>query len=247
MTCGAEIKRYDLIPILSYLLLRGKCRNCGAKISPRYAIIEALTAVLFTLVFMRFDFLYYGFLYPAIVCLFLAATIVIAFEDLDTQTMSISVLLWISGFAAAATVLYLLPESIYRRSARLAELTGITLVDRIIGLFAVSVPFLLIGFVITPLVYRAVMKNKGEPVYGFGMGDIVLMAAAGLMLGVKGVVVGAFIGIIAGAVYGMILRRMENRNLEKTAKFAFGPFLCLGITVAVFYGNTLWDAYMSLF
>jgi leader peptidase (prepilin peptidase)/N-methyltransferase len=191
--------------------------------------------------------LFYGFLYPAVTCLFLAAVIIVAFEDLDTQEMSISVLLWMSGFAAAATGITLLPERINIRASRLVNLTGITLQDRIIGLFAVSVPLLIIGFVITPLIYRAVTKSK-TPVYGFGMGDIVLMAAAGLMLGVKAVAAAVFIGIIIGAVYGIILRRIENNNDGKVSnKFAFGPFLCIGIVIALFFGNNIVNAYFNLF
>ncbi|MDR0942990.1 MAG: prepilin peptidase [Ruminococcus sp.] len=305
MTCGAYIKHYDLIPIFSWLILRGKCRNCGAKISPRYMLIETLTAVLFTCVFIKYDTAAYGFLFPMFACLFLAAVIVVCFEDLDTKSMSISVLLWMGAFAIGETLTALFA----RQSGYIESVTRISLTDRIIGMFAVSVPLLLIGFVITPLIYvyvisddhkerRKLLKRLSSnlapydenrvksalakvderikeqgPVYGFGMGDVVLMAAAGLMLGVKAVVTAAFIGIVLGGIYGIIIKS-KGEKAEETAepiesapiaselsdsapalptssspasdRFAFGPFLGIGIVTAVYVGNAVWDWYFSL-
>ena len=82
MTCGTPIKWYDLIPVFSWLFLRGKCRACGAKISARYILVESLTGIMFVLTFMRFDtFITHGLMYPAFCCLFIAGLIVIGFED----------------------------------------------------------------------------------------------------------------------------------------------------------------------
>jgi leader peptidase (prepilin peptidase)/N-methyltransferase len=305
MTCGAYIKHYDLIPIFSWLILRGKCRNCGAKISPRYMLIELLTAVLFTGIFVKFNTAAYGFLFPMFACFFLATVIVVCFEDLDTKSMSISVLLWMGAFAIGETLTVL-----FTRQGRYIEsVTEILLVDKIIGMFAVSVPLLLIGFVITPLIYVYVISDDhGErrkllkrlssnlapydetrvksalakvderikaqgPVYGFGMGDVVLMAAAGLMLGYKGVVTAAFIGIVFGGIYGIIIKYKGEKIEEQTVaieststvsepsdsappasassapvsdRFAFGPFLGIGIVTAVYVGNAVWDWYFTL-
>jgi leader peptidase (prepilin peptidase)/N-methyltransferase len=276
MTCGAEIKRYDLIPIVSWIILRGKCRNCGAKISPRYMIVESLTAVLFTLTFVKYDTALYGFIFPMLLCFFIAAVIVVAFEDLDTKTMSVSVLVWMGIFA----VLEIANVKFLANTAYIEMMTGTNPTDKIIGLFAVSVPLALIGFVITPLVYvyflsedhkerrklRKRLKSDLAPfdenrvktalaevngriesrgqVFGFGMGDVVLMGAAGLMLGFKAAVTAVFIGIILGAVYGIILKARAGDSEDNS--FAFGPFLCIGIAAAVFIGNGLWDAYFSM-
>jgi leader peptidase (prepilin peptidase)/N-methyltransferase len=278
MTCGAEIKHYDLIPIVSWIILRGKCRNCGAKISPRYMIVESLTAVLFTLTFIKYDSAEFGFIFPMLLCFFLAAVIVVAFEDFDTKTMSVSVLVWMGIFA----ILEIINVRFFANTAYIEMMTGTNFTDKIIGLFAVSVPLALIGFVFTPLVYvyflsddhkerRKLRKRlKGDlapfdenrvkaalaevnerieakgQIFGFGMGDVVLMGVAGLMLGVKAVVTAVFIGIILGAVYGIILKAKAADGDSDDNSFAFGPFLCIGITAAVFIGNRLWDAYFSL-
>jgi leader peptidase (prepilin peptidase)/N-methyltransferase len=297
MTCGAEIKRYDLIPILSWIILGGRCRNCKAPISPRYMMVESLTAVLFVTVFAFHDVIQYGFFYPALLCLFIATLIVLCFEDMDTQTMSLSVLLFSLLFAASVTVYTALPNM----GEYISFVTGITTKSRIIGMFIVSVPLLLIGFVITPLVYKGLLsedhserrkllarlksglspfdekkvraalepievriKERG-PVYGFGMGDVVLMVAAGLMLGVKATIVAVFIAILLGAIYGIAVKNKKD-NTEtaveteaepadeteeneptpvKNRAFAFGPFLCIGTLIAMFAGNEIADLYLK--
>lgn len=278
MTCGAEIKRYDLIPLFSWLILGGKCRACKAPISPRYPLVEGLTGVLFTLMFMKYDFIYDGFAYPVMLCLFLAGIIVIGFEDFDTQEMSVCVLVYLGIVAFVSAVLSVLCPTVFRGNTLLVT-------ERIIGIFAVSLPLLLIGFVITPLVYilfvsddhRSIrrlkrrLKNKGlsvkerdrvtnslneklaavkerGPVFGFGMGDVIFMAAGGLMLGWKAVIVAAFIAIVLGALYAMVLKIISAKKGEESeSAFAFGPFLAIGLAAAAFFGTEIFDLYMNAF
>lgn len=275
MTCGTPIKWYDLIPVFSWLFLRGKCRACGSKISGRYILVESLTGIIFTLTFMRFDVIEQGLIYPALVCLFLAGVIVIGFEDYDTQEMTVSVLVYLVLVATAARVLTtLFPDA--------AGGCRETVVDCFIGLFSISVPFLIFGFVLTPLIYSLInedhksarkikkrlkkmnpnsaeakklykeldkhlnaIKETGH-VYGFGMGDIILMAAGGLMLGWKAAVVAAFIAIISGAIYSFALKFKAAETDEESVKaFAFGPFLAIGLGVASFCGTQLMDWYIN--
>lgn len=276
MTCGTPIKWYDLIPVFSWLFLRGKCRACGAKISGRYILVESLTGIIFTLTFMRFDVIEQGLIYPALVCLFLAGVIVIGFEDYDTQEMTVSVLVYLVLIATATRVITTLLPDITRDCKD-------KVVDCFIGLFSVSVPFLIFGFVLTPLIYsffvsedhksarnikkrlKSMNPNSAEakklhkeldkhltaiketgPVYGFGMGDVILMAAGGLMFGWKAAVVAAFIAIIAGAIYSFVLKFKAAETEEESVKaFAFGPFLAIGLGLASFFGTQLMDWYIN--
>lgn len=278
MTCGAYIKWYDLIPVFSWLFLGGKCRACKSKISPRYIIVESLTGILFFLTFLRFDVISDGLIYPAVLCLFIAGLIVIGFEDYDTQEMTLGVLIYLTTVAAIARIGSTLVPSSFRGNE-------VPLIDGIIGMFCISVPFLLFGFVFTPLIYcfiisddhkaarkikrRLKKENLNEKeteklqktldkhleaiketgsVYGFGMGDIILMAAGGLMLGWKATVVAAFIAIILGAVYAVILKIKANRSdegEEVVKAFAFGPFLVIGLVLASFFGTELMDMYID--
>lgn len=276
MTCGTPIKWYDLIPVLSWLLLKGKCRACGAKISGRYILVESLTGLIFVLTFMQFDVINDGLIYPALLCLFIAGLIVIGFEDYDTQEMTVGVLIYLLIIAVATRTLTVVFPN---------EMRGCTinLFDGIIGMLCISVPFLIFGFVITPLIYslaissdhkaarkikRRLKKGKLDskeseklhktldkhleaiketgPVYGFGMGDVILMSAGGLMLGWKATIVAAFIAIFLGAFYALLLKIKANRSDEESAKaFAFGPFLTIGLALASFFGTELMDWYIG--
>ena len=277
MTCGEPIKWYDLIPVFSWLFLRGKCRACGSKISGRYILVESLTGIMFVLTFMRFDVISDGILYPALICLFIAGLIVIGFEDYDTQEMTIGVLIYLAVVAAVVRLLEMFAPDIMFRGCE------ITITDGLIGMVCISVPFLIFGFVLTPLIHKLFISedhksarkirsrlkkmnaNSAEakklqkaldkhleaikeaaPVYGFGMGDIILMAAGGLMFGWKATVVAAFFAIILGAVCALILRaRAAHRDEEEVKAFAFGPFLTAGLALASFFGTELMDMYIN--
>lgn len=276
MTCGAEIKRYDLIPLFSWIILGGKCRNCKAPISPRYSVVEGLTGVLFVLMFIKYDIIADGIIYPALLCLFLAGVIVIGFEDFDTQEMSVCVLVYLGILAFVTRVLSVLLPTALRGNS-------VTIVEGLIGMFSVSLPLLIIGFVITPLVYilfisedhkmvrklkkrlkrenlngrekekvenalnekLAAVKEQG-PVFGFGMGDVVFMAAGGLMLGWKATVVAMFIAIILGAVAALVIKLRARKSEEETDNaFAFGPYLAIGLAAAAYYGTEIFDMYYT--
>ena len=276
MTCGAEIKRYDLIPLFSWIILGGKCRNCKAPISPRYSVVEGLTGVLFVLMFIKYDIIADGIIYPALLCLFLAGVIVIGFEDFDTQEMSVCVLVYLGVLAFVTRVLSVLLPTALRGNS-------VSIVDGLIGMFSVSLPLLIIGFVITPLVYilfiseehkmirklkkrlkrenlngrekekvenalnekLAAVKEQG-PVFGFGMGDVVFMAAGGLMLGWKATVVAMFIAIILGAVAALVIKLRARKSEEETDNaFAFGPYLAIGLAAAAYYGTEIFDMYYT--
>lgn len=276
MTCGTPIKWYDLVPVFSWLFLRGKCRACGSKISGRYILVESLTGILFVLTFIGFDVIVDGLIYPALLCLFIAGLIVIGFEDYDTQQMTVGVLLYLAVVAVLTRIL----TTLFPKAIRGCDVTA---TDGLIGMFAVSVPFLLFGFVLTPLIYslfvsedcksaRKIKKRiakmsekdkeraklqkeldkrlaeikKTGPVYGFGMGDVILMAAGGLMYGWKAAVVAAFTAIIFGALYALVLKLKASRSDSEAVKaFAFGPFLTVGLVFASFFGTQLMDLYID--
>lgn len=275
MTCGAEIKRYDLIPIISWMfVLKGKCRSCGEKISGRYPLVEFLNGILYVFVFMEYDMFSCGAMMPILTCLFISTLIVIGFEDYDTQEMTVGVLIVMAAINILAAVLALPQVNVIRWDM-------VTLKESLLGAVIISVPFLLIGFVITPLFAMVTDENRSTarrlrkrlkelndvsvkdkreiqkvetelskleaeikeqpPVFGFGMGDIVLMAAAGIYLGWKRSLVAAGAGIIIGAIYGVIQKRRSSES-----QFAFGPWLAIGIALAIFFGDDIVFWYSKL-
>ncbi len=221
MTCGAKIRPIDLIPVFSWIMLRGKCHSCGSKISPRYPIIESLNGLLYILTFYALDIN----VKSIITCVIMSLLICIAFIDWDTKEIFISMI-------AVIFVLTIPLHLLYSR-----EYEDITLKSRIIGAFIISIPFFIIGEVSRPII----KKKFGEDFRAIELGDTYLMFAAGAFLGTQAVIVSTFIGIMVAALGGIIVKRVT-----KDSKFAFGPFLAIGIAIGSLWGNQIAQWYMNM-
>lgn len=123
MSCKAKIKAYDLIPLFSYLFLKGRCRNCGAKISIRYPIVELANALLVTGLFLRFGLSLEWLFYSVLISLLL----ICSFIDYDSQTIPDGLVLCI--FMLGLIMIFAAKD--------------MTWPERVIGLFTASVPLLL--------------------------------------------------------------------------------------------------------
>ncbi len=188
--CEGKIRGYDNIPILSYFILRGKCRGCGESISFRYPIIEALTAVLILLLHARFglgaDFFVLSF--------FTCALIVITVIDLDHQIIPdrISIPGIPIGFAASLFVL-----------------STTTWVDSLIGIASGG------GFLLfIAIAYYLVAKKEG-----MGGGDIKLLAMIGAFTGWQGVIFVVFFSSLAGSVVGILYIVFSGRGTRSPIPF----------------------------
>ncbi len=212
MTCGEEIKRYDLIPIISWCLLRGKCRHCGAKISPRYTVVEFLNGVVWLGTALWFDIIEKP-VYIIFTCLMFSAVIVVFFMDWDTQLINTWVVVFIGIMAIGQIAL-----------CRAYDQVSIT--SHIIGAFVVSVPLM----IVTLVSHERAM----------GWGDVFLMIAAGLYLGTQGALVALAVALVTGSIGGL-----TQKHFSGSSKFAFGPYLSIGIFVAIFFGEKLGDWYMQ--
>lgn len=222
MTCGAKIRPIDLIPIFSWLMLRGKCHSCGEKISPRYPVVEALNGLLYILTFYVLDIN----VKSIITCVLMSLLIVVAFMDWDTMEISM-IIVGLIFLLAIPLHLFYHPE----------EGPEVTLKSHIIGAFIISVPFFIIGEISRPII----KKKFGEDFRAIELGDTLLMVAAGAVLGTQAVIVSTLVGIVAAAVGGLIIKK-----LTKDSKFAFGPFLAIGIAVGALWGDKIAQWYTSL-
>lgn len=185
MSCGEKIKFYDLIPIISWFVLKGKCRNCKSKISIRYTIVELLNALCWVFIFWKFD-ITINPIYCILVALLFSALIVVFFMDFDTQLISTYVVIFIGLLA--------IPEYLFCRN-----FTHLTLKSHIIGFFAVSVFLLIIE-----------LASKGK---AMGRGDVYLMAAAGLFLGTQNIILALMIGLIIGSIAGLIIKHKTENSI----------------------------------
>ena len=217
MTCGTKIRARDLIPVFSWLALKGRCHSCGEKISPRYPIVESLNGILFVLTFYVHDINAESI----ITCVLMSLLVVVAFMDWDTMEIDERILSLIA--------LLTIPSLIFTNQASVEQ--------RIIGALIISVPFFIIGEV-----SRSFIRKKYEEDFrAIELGDTLLMIAAGAYLGTKAVIVSALLGIVIAAVAGLI-----NKFISGESKFAFGPFLSVGIAIGALWGNDIAQWYIGL-
>lgn len=219
-SCSTPIKAWDNIPVISYILLGGKCRKCGEKISARYPFIEALNGLLYLAVFHFFGI---GWHLPFLFA-FVSAMVVITFIDLDFQIIPDVITLpgIIIGLAAASCVL---PDPF--SSLNSLSVSG----------FTNSVTGLLLG---GGLYYFIAIASRG----GMGGGDIKMMAMVGAVTGWKGVLLTTFLGSLTGSVIGIFLMAFKGKG--RKTKIPFGPFLALGTLVSLFYGGVIVDWYLGM-
>ncbi len=209
-SCGTPIRFYDNIPILSYLILRGRCRNCGWRIPIRYPLVEFLNGVCFVAVFMRYGLTPEGLFFMA----FFTALIVITFIDLDFQIIPDRITLPGTAVGLLAGGLFL-PDCFQR---------GLPLgwVQSLVGA--------LVGF---GVFYLIAVVSRG----GMGGGDIKMMAMVGAVTGFKGVFLTTFLGSLTGSFVGIGLMAFKGKG--RKTKIPFGPFLALGAAVTILFGEEI--------
>lgn len=207
MSCGYQLRWYDLIPVFSYLALGGRCRKCRSKISIQYPVIETLNGIFYLLVFLANGFSMVSLVY----CMLVSALIVLSVIDFRTYEIPVGINLFILmlGFLRIG----------------LDYQNGY---NYLLGLFAVSL-FLCILFLIT----------GGK---GIGGGDIKLMAAAGLVLGWRLIILSFFLGCVLGSVIHIIRMKVSGEGRV----LAFGPYLSMGIFLSVLYGERFLHWYLQI-
>jgi leader peptidase (prepilin peptidase)/N-methyltransferase len=216
--CGWPISVKDNIPILSYLVLRGKCRYCGGRISPQYFLVELATAVLFVLVFLE-----YGLGWGLVSSLFfISVLLLVAAIDLKHQIIPNKVILP----AMTVQLVLILSPLIYHN-----ELKGA--IPHLAG-FLIGGGILLIAALVSPLIF-------GKE--GMGGGDVKLGAFIGLTLGWH-ILVALFVGFLTGALVGLTLIALKRKTRKDL--IPFGPFLSLGGLVALFLGPQIFALYFGL-
>jgi leader peptidase (prepilin peptidase) / N-methyltransferase len=220
--CKAPISAVQNIPIVSYLVLRGRCANCGVRISPRYPIVEALTGILSAAVAWKL-----GFGWPAAAGLVLTWFLVaLAFIDIDTQLLPDSLtlpLLWLG-----------LLLSLFAPPPGMAPIP-VDMRSSIIGAIA--------GYLSLWTVYHLFRLLTGKE--GMGFGDFKLLAALGAWLGWRMLLPTVLIAAAVGAVAGIVLLAARGQN--RSTPIAFGPFLAAAGWLMLMFGRELVTGYLGLF
>jgi leader peptidase (prepilin peptidase)/N-methyltransferase len=232
--CGHLIRRIDNIPVLSWIILRGRCRDCSAPISKRYPLVELATALFFAGVgwwvgsrFLAADaggsssvivlvLILIAFLYLA------AASTALALIDVDTHRLPNTIVL--PAYIVGAVLL-----------GAAALLAGE--VERLLGA-GIGLAAMWLAYFLMAVLYPG----------GMGFGDVKLAGVLGLFLGWLGwgpLIVGSFSAFLLGGVFALVL--LVSRRVTRKGGIPFGPWMLVGTWVGIFAGDTLWSSYLALF
>lgn len=215
--CDARVRARDNVPLLGWLLLRGRCRDCGHGISRRYPLVELATGLVFVVMALRF-----GPTAPLPAYLYLAA-IGVALWMIDLDVKRLPNVIVLPSYAVAGGLLAL---------AALATGEWDNLLRAGLGMVALYSFYFALAFA-----YPA----------GMGFGDVKLAGVLGLYLGWLGwgeVVIGGFLGFLFGGVVGLGL--MLVRRAGRKSQIPFGPYMLAGALVAVLWGGALADLYLDV-
>lgn len=215
--CKHEIKWYDNIPIISYIVLKGKCRYCKNKIGISSFLLELVGGILFLLAFLSykssFDLL---FILPIISLL-----IVIAMIDLNHQIIYD----WSWILLLVFTIAYILYKNLISKTIPW---------DNLIGALIGFVSFLLIK-----IIAKLIAKKEA-----LGMGDVILMGVAGLLLNYKVWLFALMVGTLLGTIVEVLFIIFKKR--KRSEPVAFGPYLVVGILTGLLFGEQIINWYLSM-
>jgi leader peptidase (prepilin peptidase)/N-methyltransferase len=223
--CGKRLSLRDLVPVLSYLWLRGRCRFCGAKIPLRVFLVETISGLVFLLAFWRF-----GLSIQFVLTIFWSSIfLVIIFIDWEHQL----ILNKITYPAAIIALILLGLDSIFPGAGILRNLKMIPQPSILSGLIGggVAFTFFLIVYLINPR--------------GMGMGDIKLVALIGLVMGIPQSIAAILIGVIIGGAVAIIILALKMKGRKDV--IAYGTFLAMGPVLMLLWGNEIWRWYQNLF
>ena len=213
--CGRSIRFYDNIPILSWLMLGGRCRDCDQRIPVRYPLVELSTALMFTGLFLVWG------LQPAtlVYFCFCAAMIAVFWIDLKHMIIPDAISLNLIPVGMACSVAGLLPDMNWKQS--------------------------LFGFVLGGLVLYvpAAIYEKLRGIEGLGGGDVKLLAMIGAFTGPVGVLFVLFVSSTVGSLFGLV--GMASAGAGSTTPIPFGPFITSAAVLYVFAGTRILAAFFG--
>jgi len=231
--CGARVRAWDNIPLISWLILAGRCRDCRAPISWRYPLVEGLAGSLFLAVAWHFG--------PdpgaLVMGLFALALLILFFTDLETMLLPD----WITlGGVVAGVALApwnpLLPE-------RLGALPAIGLALAGAAGGAGLILAVMAGWRVWSR-WRFPQDASEELRTGMGQGDLKMLAFIGAFVGLRQVFFVTFAAALMGSLFGLAM--MMRRRAHRHTLLPFGSFLALAGASSIFFGRQVVDLYLSL-
>ena len=234
--CQTPIRGYDNIPLISYLVLKRKCKNCGKRISPRYFIVELLTGMIFALFYFNYRLGNFPLGELFIYLLLASALIAVTFIDFAHKIIP-------DRITYPGIVVGLLASLIVKHQAPfiLSHIPRVdSLIDSSLGLLAGG-----------GILWAIAILSRG----GMGGGDIKLGAMIGAFLGWQPTLLTLLLAFFVGAIVGiilMLLKLFTSKSLKaawrKRKEFIpFGPYLALATLVIILKGQAIMGWYFSIF
>lgn len=220
--CGHMLKWYENIPLLSYVIQKGKCRGCKELISIQYPIIEFLSVCAFVIAYIRFGLSLETFLFTLLLQMF----IVVFMIDLRHQIIpdSINVVIIVLGVI-----------SLFITHSSINQVLVINYIDKLIG-FGVALGLLLIFVFFEKILKKELM----------GGGDLKLFFGIGLFMGWQLLLLGLFLASVVALITEM-LKKLINSEKFLNKVIPFGPYLVIGFSLAYIFGLDIISLYLSLF
>lgn len=217
-SCGNKIRFYDNIPVISYIILLGRCRHCKESISIGYPLIEVITCLLSIALITRYNLINNNLSQYFIFLIFTSALIVISFIDLRHQI--IPDVISIPGIVAGLIISFFS--------------THITWYDSMIGIIGGGGVLYLFA-----VIFEFLAKKEG-----MGGGDIKLLAMMGAWMGWKSIIFIILVASLIGSILGTIALLVSKKGLR--ARIPFGPFLALGALIYLFFGKEIITWYLNI-
>lgn len=245
-SCEAKISAFDNLPILSYLILRGRCRACGVSISPRYPAVEALTALLYAAVFLV-DVYWRGGLTLVILFDLVFVTALVALIFIDAEHMLLPNAITYPGivFAVIARLAlpYLVGPAAFEDLPSLAgglfstwPLWAASLGSAALGALVGGGSLWLVGW----------LWERLRGVEAMGLGDVKMMFMVGAYLGWRLTILTIFFGVLSGSIIGIgLMARRGEKNMQM--QLPFGIFLGIGSIFSLLIGWRIIAWYASQF
>lgn len=219
--CGHKLSARDLIPIISWLLLRARCRYCGKAISRRYPVVEIVTGIVFAWSFVAWNFgPDFAFVQLVFWLLLAVGLIMLAEYDLRWMLLPDKILLPLGGLALVQLITF----SVLNQS-------GKALIDSLMAALLAALFF-----------YGLFAYSKGR---WMGGGDVKLVFVMGLLLGLANTLIALLIAFNVAALISLVL--IATRKMGRKDYIPFGPFLIGGTIVAMLHGTQLFEAYSRIF
>jgi leader peptidase (prepilin peptidase)/N-methyltransferase len=232
--CQHPIRWFDNIPLLSYLLLRGRCRDCHARISPQYAVVEALTALLLIATFRRFGLSPEFVKYSALVMML----IVLIFTDFRQRRIPHAVTVF--GISLGVVLSFFVPVD-NRPIGWLAEQTGLFPPGTVLSVLG-AITGALTGGGLFYAVGKAFYILGGRQKEYLGFGDVMLMLMVGTFLGVPLTLLTILLGSLGGSILALSITLAAPRFRDY--HWPYGTFLGIAAIYAALDGARLLDAYL---